>query len=155
MRCAKAGVNVPGLRMVDLGKGVLGMEWVQGASVREVLGGGQDEDQEEEEVVVVEEEERAEVVKRELARREVGQGTLEEVRMGCRRKNVKLMILMMDVIEELLLAIGHELAKMHLADVVHGDLTTSNMMVRLLPPSSPSSFEIVRSRPLSPIYPQS
>lgn len=26
--------------------------------------------------------------------------------------------------------IGYEIATMHLADVVHGDLTTSNMMVR-------------------------
>jgi hypothetical protein len=26
--------------------------------------------------------------------------------------------------------IGEEIAKMHLADVVHGDLTTSNMMLR-------------------------
>lgn len=28
--------------------------------------------------------------------------------------------------------IGEEIGKMHLADVIHGDLTTSNMMVRLL-----------------------
>jgi TP53 regulating kinase-like protein len=28
--------------------------------------------------------------------------------------------------------VGLELAKMHLADIIHGDLTTSNMMVRLL-----------------------
>lgn len=33
--------------------------------------------------------------------------------------------------------IGHQIALMHAADVVHGDLTTSNLMVR--PPSSPSS----------------
>lgn len=26
--------------------------------------------------------------------------------------------------------IGNELAKMHLADIIHGDLTTSNMMLR-------------------------
>lgn len=31
--------------------------------------------------------------------------------------------------------IGQEIAKMHLADVIHGDLTTSNMMLR-----RPSSF---------------
>ena len=31
--------------------------------------------------------------------------------------------------------IGEEIAKMHLADVVHGDLTTSNMMLR-----HPASF---------------
>ena len=31
--------------------------------------------------------------------------------------------------------IGVELAKMHIADIIHGDLTTSNMMLR-----HPSSF---------------
>lgn len=35
--------------------------------------------------------------------------------------------------------IGTEIGKMHLADVVHGDLTTSNMMLRS-PSSPPSSF---------------
>lgn len=32
---------------------------------------------------------------------------------------------------------------MHLAEIVHGDLTTSNMMLRLLPPGSTPSFEVV------------
>lgn len=58
--------------------------------------------------------------------------------------------------DALLEAIGREIGKMHLADVIHGDLTTSNMMVRLLEPSSStlstdgapdratSLFEVVR-----------
>ena len=33
-------------------------------------------------------------------------------------------------VDEVMLLIGAEIAKMHLADVVHGDLTTSNMMLR-------------------------
>jgi TP53 regulating kinase-like protein len=36
--------------------------------------------------------------------------------------------------------IGTEIAKMHLVDVVHGDLTTSNMMLRH---SSNSQTELV------------
>lgn len=62
MRCKKAGVVVPGLRIVDLQEGVLGMEWIEGWSVREVLGGGQDdegvvdedeeEDEDEEDVIL-------------------------------------------------------------------------------------------------------
>lgn len=36
---------VPGLRIVDLREGVLGMEWIEGWSVREVLGGGQDDEE--------------------------------------------------------------------------------------------------------------
>ena len=38
--------------------------------------------------------------------------------------------------------IGVEIAKMHLADVVHGDLTTSNMMLRLPKPNQ-STTELV------------
>jgi len=39
-------------------------------------------------------------------------------------------------VDVLMRLIGQEIAKMHLADVIHGDLTTSNMMLR-----HPSSFE--------------
>lgn len=45
VRCAKYKVNVPGLRSVDHRQGVLGIEWIEGSSVREVLGGGQDDDE--------------------------------------------------------------------------------------------------------------
>lgn len=34
------GVNVPGVRMVDAPAGVLGLEWIDGKSVRFLLGGG-------------------------------------------------------------------------------------------------------------------
>lgn len=43
VRCSKAGVRVPGLRLVDVRQGCLGMEWIEGWSVREVLGGGQED----------------------------------------------------------------------------------------------------------------
>ncbi|GAA5907545.1 hypothetical protein JCM5296_004110 [Sporobolomyces johnsonii] len=121
VRCLKAGVTVPALRVVDVREGVVGMEWVDGWSVREVLGGGQEEDQ-----GVVEEEEEEEGAEEE-----------EEVDIGELLKDKG--------VEEdaMLAAIGAEIGKMHLADIIHGDLTTSNMMVRLLPPSSPSPFEVV------------
>jgi TP53 regulating kinase and related kinases len=37
--------------------------------------------------------------------------------------------------------IGTEIAKMHMADIIHGDLTTSNMMLRYVssPPTSTRS----------------
>ncbi|GAA5841068.1 hypothetical protein JCM5353_001371, partial [Sporobolomyces roseus] len=38
VRCLKAGVRVPGLRVVDVKSGALGVEWIDGWSVREVLG---------------------------------------------------------------------------------------------------------------------
>lgn len=39
--------------------------------------------------------------------------------------------------DEVMKMIGTEIAKMHQADIVHGDLTTSNMMLRW-PSASPS-----------------
>jgi len=34
------------------------------------------------------------------------------------------------LIDELMRMVGTEIAKMHLAEIIHGDLTTSNMMLR-------------------------
>ena len=46
----------------------------------------------------------------------------------------------------MLRAVGREVGKMHTADIIHGDLTTSNMMVRLRPQAASGSppFEVVR-----------
>lgn len=48
----------------------------------------------------------------------------------------------------MLRAVGRELGKMHTADIIHGDLTTSNMMVRLRTGNftgAAAPFEVVRS----------
>jgi hypothetical protein len=47
-RCARAGIAVPGVRLVDLETGILGMEWIEGYSVREMLGGGAEGEDDEE-----------------------------------------------------------------------------------------------------------
>jgi TP53 regulating kinase and related kinases len=52
LRCLRAGVNVPGVRLVDLEAGLLGTEWIDGLSVRRILGGG---DEDEEQVAVADE----------------------------------------------------------------------------------------------------
>lgn len=36
----RSGVNVPGIRMVDAVEGVLGLEWIEGKTVRSLLPGG-------------------------------------------------------------------------------------------------------------------
>lgn len=48
----------------------------------------------------------------------------------------------LNCVDDMLRSIGREIAKMHIAEIVHGDLTTSNMMIRLTP-NSPTPFEIV------------
>jgi TP53 regulating kinase and related kinases len=45
LRLHRSGVNVPGIRMVDVAEGVLGIEWIEGKSVRRLLPGGTEENQ--------------------------------------------------------------------------------------------------------------
>jgi TP53 regulating kinase-like protein len=106
MKCLRSGVNVPGIRMVDAAAGVIGIEWIEGKSVRYLLPGGA----EEEEVKEPPKDEEDFEAEDPLLEYCISQDTL----MGF---------------------IGTEIAKMHIADIIHGDLTTSNMMLR-----HPSSF---------------
>jgi len=105
MKCLRAGVSVPGIRMVDASEGVLAIEWIDGSSVRFLLPGGAEAEEEEKEDAV--EDDREEVV-------EVEDSLVE---YGITR-------------DTLMSLVGAEIAKMHLADIIHGDLTTSNMMLR-------------------------
>ena len=41
-----AGVNVPSVRMVDASEGVLGLQWINGKSIRILLGGGAEGEEE-------------------------------------------------------------------------------------------------------------
>lgn len=103
LRCMKFGVSVPGIRFVHADSGVLGIEWIDGSSVRKVLGGGAEGEEESDELEIEQEEDEEVDVLKEMY------GLTEE----------KLMVL-----------IGAEIAKMHKGDIIHGDLTTSNMMLR-------------------------
>lgn len=42
LKCLRNGVRVPGVRMVDAECGVLGLEWIEGRSVRSLLGAGEE-----------------------------------------------------------------------------------------------------------------
>ncbi|OJT07233.1 EKC/KEOPS complex subunit BUD32 [Trametes pubescens] len=107
LKCVRSGVNVPGIRMVDAPEGVLGIEWIDGKSVRFLLGGGAEgEEGEEGEVDDDSTEDTAETEEDPLQEFSITQDSVMEL-------------------------IGTEIAKMHQADVIHGDLTTSNMMLRL------------------------
>ncbi|KAG7092511.1 hypothetical protein E1B28_008862 [Marasmius oreades] len=101
LRCLRAGVNVPGIRMVDATNGVLGIQWIEGESVRKLLP-GEAEGEDNEEVDL-----------------------LQEYGIS---------------IDEIMNLVGTEIAKMHKADVIHGDLTTSNMMIR---PIKSSQAELI------------
>ncbi|KDQ17403.1 hypothetical protein BOTBODRAFT_105788 [Botryobasidium botryosum FD-172 SS1] len=104
MKCLKSGVRVPGIRMVDVENGCLGLEWVEGMSVRKVLGSGEEGE--------------------ELEEVGVGRVSVGEFGIG---------------LEMLMVLIGESIAQMHLFDIIHGDLTTSNMMLRRVSKPQPGS----------------
>ncbi|KAJ3301778.1 TP53 regulating kinase [Blyttiomyces sp. JEL0837] len=83
-RCAKAGINVPTLYLVDLPKGLIYMEFIDGLSVKEYF------------------------KERYIANQE---GYTDEE-------------------FELSKSIGKSLGLLHNLDIIHGDLTSSNMIVR-------------------------
>lgn len=135
MRCLRSGVSVPGIRMVDPVDGVLGLEYIDGPSVRTVLGGGADDDGDE-----VEEGSGG-------GESSYWDGYLEKngLSQGKGQESSTCGInVYFHVLECIMTTIGTEIAKMHAVDVIHGDLTTSNMMLRRSPDSR--SNEIVRNR---------
>lgn len=83
--------------MVDASEGVLGLEWIDGQSIRKLLPGAEPEDDDDDEEL------------------DVTAESLEEYDLS---------------LEDLMGLVGTEIAKMHLTDIIHGDLTTSNMMLR-------------------------
>ncbi|GBE85637.1 EKC/KEOPS complex subunit BUD32 [Sparassis crispa] len=98
--------------MVDAAQGILGIEWIEGQSVRFLLGRGAEGEDETEEI-------------------EEGDEQVEDdplLEYGVTQDNIMQMI-------------GTEIAKTHQADIVHGDLTTSNMLLRH--PSSPKGVQLV------------
>lgn len=92
VRCMRSGVHVPRVEFVDETRGLLGMEWIDGSSVRQWLGGIPEE----------------------------GEAPNEDPNT---LPSDAEQLAVMDTI-------GEQLARMHCADVIHGDLTTSNMMLR-------------------------
>ncbi|WFC99800.1 non-specific serine/threonine protein kinase [Malassezia yamatoensis] len=94
VRSARSKVNVPRVEFVDETRGLLGLEWIDGVSVRQWLGGIPEDDENDFEMP-------ENLPPSTLANQETA----------------------MD-------SIGEQLARMHCADVIHGDLTTSNIMLR-------------------------
>ncbi|KAH6905110.1 kinase-like domain-containing protein [Coprinopsis sp. MPI-PUGE-AT-0042] len=105
LKCLRSGVRVPEIRMVDASEGLLGLEWIEGHSVRQLLPGGEEPEETE------------------------GASSAEPPAEPDRLQEYGV-----DV-ATLMQLIGTQLARLHKADIIHGDLTTSNMMLR-----HPSAF---------------
>jgi TP53 regulating kinase-like protein len=103
------------------------MEWIDGRSVRALLGGGADED------VELDALEHADAAQDGVA--EMGLdafGATDGAFLICRRRAGRLSASSWTA-DEVMAMIGAQLAAMHAATIIHGDLTTSNMMVRPAP----------------------
>jgi len=113
MRCLRAGVNVPGIRLVDVDEGSLGLEFIEGASVRYLIPAGTDELQYNLVFHPGEKEPEYQDIIEDVSSLAAAAGCVNEISL-----------------ETLLDKIGVEIAKLHFIDIIHGDLTTSNMMLR-------------------------
>lgn len=110
---------MPGLRFVDATSGVLGIEWVNGKSVRYLLGSGDEGDE-----VDCSDEDQAMVDEDPVAEYQISKGK------SSHSYHLRTLFSHGSGPDELMAMVGTEIAKMHLADIIHGDLTTSNMMLR-------------------------
>lgn len=134
----RSGVSVPGIRMVDAAEGVIGIEWIEGQSIRVLLGADDDDDSEvlegEGEGKVGSSDEGSFTEDVEPSLSDFGLSTGSIILSFLSERLSRSFYFISD---EVMILVGVEIAKMHLADVVHGDLTTSNMMLRR--PSTTSS----------------
>ncbi|SCZ90699.1 BZ3500_MvSof-1268-A1-R1_Chr1-3g02162 [Microbotryum saponariae] len=141
VRCLKAGVVVPALRLVDTNQGVLGLEWIEGNSIREVLGGSKEEDE------IMQDDEDAEhhSIEELWRQRGLDQGKLMPGEDSDHFQSLTNISIALTTTALLLTMIGESLAAMHLANIIHGDLTTSNMMVRQVEPLAENdpSYQVV------------
>jgi len=117
VRCARSGVSVPAVRLVESELGIIALEWIDGISVRQFLGTGTNDSFIDEAADLAAHDDMKSVWSQKLKKLDVTAANLMNL-------------------------VGHELAKMHNADIIHGDLTTSNMMIRTSPSSHPQA-EIV------------
>lgn len=107
--------------MVDASEGVLGLEWIDGHSVRRLLPDGSDEGTTEEDGA--DDDRKMQSSAEDLLndyKISVGMSIAPSL-FECSECSL---------LDDLMTLIGNEIAKMHRADVIHGDLTTSNMMLR-------------------------
>lgn len=128
--------------MVDAAEGVLGIEWIEGKSVRMLLGGGAECEEES----VLDPDEFLDDITDTSGESASHVDPLEEyqVTIGTFQKIIYPTYSTPSCLGEIMELIGSEIAKMHRADVIHGDLTTSNMIIRHpFATKGPSSTKLV------------
>lgn len=121
-RCSRLGLRVPQVYFVDEACGCLGLERVDGWSVREVLGGGAEGEVEVERIDEVE----LDAGVRDLSLRPQEDEAPEDVEDS---EGLKALTEQGRTVQDLMRAIGTALGTLHAAGIIHGDLTTSNMML--------------------------
>lgn len=129
--------------MVDATEGVLGIEWIEGKSIRMLLGGGAEGEEEQ----VLDSDQFFDDTTDASGESASHIDPLDEyqVTIGAFLPPVLLPNPDPSCADEIMGLIGTEIAKMHKADIIHGDLTTSNMIIRHpFAAKGPSSIKLVR-----------
>lgn len=138
--------------MVDVTEGVLGIEWIEGKSVRMLLGGGAEGEEEQ----VLDSEQFFDDTTDTSGESASHVDPLDEYQVTMGAFLVPALLSPSDpsCVDEIMGLIGSEIAKMHKADIIHGDLTTSNMIIRHpFAAKSTSPTKLVRSLPTRMVLP--
>jgi len=115
--------------MVDVTERVLGIEWIEGKSIRMLLGGGAEGEEEQ----LFEPEESPDDDTTDASGESVSHvDPLDEYQVTIGMSLTPTIFSPSDLscADEIMRLIGSEIAKMHRSDIIHGDLTTSNMIIR-------------------------
>jgi len=129
--------------MVDASEGVLGIEWIEGRSVRMLLGGGAEGEDEQ----VLDSEDFSDDTTDVSGESVSHVDPLDEYQatIGVSLTPNQLSPSYPPCVDEIMGLIGSEIAKMHKSDIIHGDLTTSNMIIRHpFAAKGPSPTKLVR-----------
>jgi len=133
--------------MVDATEGVLGIEWIEGKNIRMLLGGGVEGEEEQ----LLEPEGSPDDDATDASGESVSYvDPLDEYQLTIGTPLIPTLFPSSDppCVDEIMGLIGSEIAKMHRADIIHGDLTTSNMIIRHpFATKGPSSTRLVCGSP--------
>lgn len=111
LRAKRAGVAVPTVLLTDLEGGLIGMEWIEGRTLRSLIPTSAKTTSH------AKSRTQTELGGATPSTNSAGEGSIADSMSP-------------EILQRIMFCIGQQLAKMHCADIIHGDLTTSNIMLR-------------------------
>lgn len=114
LRAKRAGVAVPTVLLTDLEGGLIGMEWIEGSTLRSLIPTSA----------------KTTSLAKSRTQTELGGLTPSIPSTNSAGEGSITDSMSPETLQRIMFCVGQQLAKMHCTDIIHGDLTTSNIMLR-------------------------